>query len=207
MVRDVEAVMPFVGIRAELPWTKPFLDAIPAWVPGSPKMLWNRFVKYGQEAVISTRAAQAGGSKTLFSKMILDNESDQTIPDSLITQEMANVIIAGTDTTAMTLTYMVFVVLKHENIKLKLVEELATLPPNPRFEQLENLVYLQNVIQEAMRLHPAIPGSLPRIVPACGRKFAKYVLPAGTQVSTQAWTFQRNPAVFSDPLKYASLPL
>jgi cytochrome P450 len=121
-----------------------------------------------------------------------------------MTQEIPNVIVAGTDTTAMTRTRMLFIVLRHENIELKLAKELATLPPNPRFEQLENPVYLQNIIQEAIRLHPAVPGGLPRIVPAGGGRLAKYVFPAGIQVSTQVWTFHRNPTVFSDPYKHAS---
>jgi cytochrome P450 len=99
---------------------------------------------------------------------------------------------------------MLFIVLEHENTKFKFIEELATSPPNPRVGQLENPVYLQNIIQEAIRLHPAVPGSLPRIVPAGGGRLARYVFPAGIQVSTQVWTFHRNPTVFSDPFKHAS---
>ncbi|KAF2624798.1 hypothetical protein BU25DRAFT_347346 [Macroventuria anomochaeta] len=56
-----------------------------------------------------------------------------------------------------------------------------------------------------MRLHHAVPGSLPRVVPAGGGRLGKYVFPAGTQVPPQAWTFQRDPAVFADPLKYVDL--
>lgn len=201
LVRDIEAIMPIVGMRAELPWTKTLFDAAPAWIPGSPNLLWDRFTVYGQDAVKATRSAQAGGNKTLFSKMVLENESAQRIPDSLITQEAANVIIAGTDTTAMTLTYLVYTVLKYEEVKLELINELAKLPINPTFEHLEALPYLQNVIQEVMRLHPAVPGSLPRIVPAGGGRLGKYELSAGTQVSTQAWTFQRDPKVFPDSLR------
>ncbi len=119
----------------------------------------------------------------------------------MISQEAANVIIAGTDTTAMILTYVVYLVLKHEDVKVELIKELSTLTPNPKFDQLENLWYLQNVIQEVMRMYPPVPGGLPRIVPNGGGRLGRYQLPAGTQVSTQAWTMQRDSTVFSDPLK------
>ncbi|KAF3033406.1 hypothetical protein E8E12_000483 [Didymella heteroderae] len=202
MVRDVEAVMPIIGVRAELPWTKPIFNVIPSWLPLGLNALWERFNEYGEEAVRATRAAQAGGNKTLFSRMVLDDKNAQDVPDSLIVQEAANVITAGTDTTAMTLTYLVYTVLKHEEVEQKLIRELTALPPDPEFDQLNKLSYLQNVIQEVMRLHPAVPGSLPRIVPAGGGRLGKYTIPAGTQVSTQAWTLQRDGAVFPDPLKF-----
>lgn len=201
MVRDVEAVMPIIGMRAELPWTKPVFDAIPSWLPLGLNALWERFNGYGEDAIKAIRAAQAGGSKTLFSKMVLNDETAQIAPDSLIVQEAANIITAGTDTTAMTLTYLVYTVLKHEDVKQKLINELTALHPDPKFDQLENLPYLQNVIQEVTRLHPAVPGSLPRIVPAGGGRLGRYALPAGVQVSTQAWTLQRDRTVFPDPLK------
>jgi cytochrome P450 len=202
LVEDIEAAMPIIGIRAELPWLKHVLDHTPTWCGNTWSARLHRFVGYGWDAVRATRAAHAGGNRTLFSRMVLDDEKKQVIPDSAIVSEAANVIVAGTDTTAMTLTYLTYSVLKHEHIKQQLVAEVKTLPKNPQWDELEGLTYLKNVIQEALRLHPAVPGSLVRIVPATGAQFDKYVIPAGTQVCTQAWTFQRDADVFEDPLRY-----
>ncbi|KAF2687581.1 cytochrome P450 monooxygenase [Lentithecium fluviatile CBS 122367] len=204
LVRDIESMMPFVGMRAELPWTKPLMDTIPAWCFGSLNSMWTCVQEYGKDAVRATRAAQQGGSKTLFSKMMLEDETEQMIPDSLIEKEASNIIVAGTDTTAMTLTYLTYAVLRQEMVKPKLIVEVNAHSERPTWEELEKMPYLNNVIQETMRLYPAIPGSLPRIVPIGGEKVAKYVIPTGTQVSTQAWTFQRDPEVFESPLRFLS---
>ncbi|KAF2114292.1 cytochrome P450 [Lophiotrema nucula] len=202
LVRDIEAAMPIIGMRIELPWTKPILDGLPTWCGNSWSPLFERFVGYGQDAVRATRAAQAGGSKTLFSKMVVQDEKEQEIPDDLIEKEARNVIVAGTDTTAMTLTYLTYAVLKHEQIKQRLVAELKRLSTRPTWGELENAKLLNNVIQETMRLYPAIPGSLMRTVPAGGAHLGGFVLPTGTQVATQAWTFHRDANVFDQPLRF-----
>ncbi|KAF2027742.1 sterigmatocystin biosynthesis P450 monooxygenase [Setomelanomma holmii] len=188
LVHDVEMLMPIIGVRTIMPWTKPIMDAIPTC--------------YGKDAVQATRAAQQGGGKTLFSKMVLDDESEQAIPDSLIEKEATNVIVAGTDTTAMTLTYLVYAVLKNPDVKRKLVEEMKTCSTDPKWEELESKSYLNNVIQETMRTHPAVPGTLVRKVPPGGENALKYRLPAGTEVGTQAWTFHHDPSVFEDPFEF-----
>lgn len=134
----------------------------------------------------ATRAAQAVGNKTFFSKMMLDDESARVIPDSLITQEAANVITTSTDTTTMTLTYLVYTILRHGEPKQKLIKGFAALPSNPKFDHSESLPYLQNVVQEVVRLHSAVPESLPCIAPADRRRLGKYAFLGSTQVSTQA---------------------
>lgn len=181
------------------------MDCVPAWFPGSLHPMFDRFDGYGRDAVRATRTAQQTNNKTLFSKMVLEEKSMQVIPDSLIEKEAANVIVAGTDTTAMALTYLTYEVLRHEDIKQKLIEELKTCTARPNWEELESMPYLNNVIQETLRLHPSVPGSLPRIVPRGGEAVGKYVIPAKIQVSTQAWTFQRDPTVFKDPLRYDNI--
>lgn len=133
---------------------------------------------------------------------MVPKDGSQQLPDSLIVQETANVIVAGTDMTATTLTYFVYAVLKDDATRQRLVAEVQAGPEHPTWEQLENMPYLNNVIQETWRRYPAIPGFLPRVVPTQGATFGKVFVPAGTVVSTQAWTFQRDASVFENPLKF-----
>ncbi len=58
---------------------------------------------------------------------------------------------------------------------------------------------MNKVIDETLRLYSAAPGSLPRIVPAGGAILGGYHIPGGTTVSTQAYTFHRNPKIFPNP--------
>ena len=199
MIQDIEKSMPIIGVRLEFRWLFDFLMWIP--IKSDFNTLWGRFRTYSKQAVANTRQASKGQTKTLFSKMVPEDGSQQ-LPDSLIEAEAANVLIAGTDTTAMTLTYVTFAVLKHEKVKQRLLEELQGAPEYPTGEQLEGMTYLNNVIHETMRRYPAIPGSLPRVVPSQGAIFGKYSVPAGTLVCTQSYTFHRDPNVFEDPLRY-----
>lgn len=199
MIQDIEDAMPLIGLRMELPRIFNVLMLTP--YRSTIMQFWERFRGYARHAVANTRLAMSRGvTKTLFSKMVPDDGS-QVLPDSLIEQEAQNVIIAGTDTTAMTLTYLTFAVLRDRKIKQKLIEEIQTCPEHPTGEQLETMTYLNNVVQETLRWQPAVPWSLPRIVPDGGATFDKYFLPAGTIVSTQAWAFHRNPDVFVNPTK------
>ncbi|KAH6625608.1 cytochrome P450 [Boeremia exigua] len=188
----VGPMMPMISMRDDWPWTRFFFETLPSWCPSGLTSVWNRFAR-GEKG-----AERATHSKTLFSKMVRSAQH----PNGAATQQEADALAAGTDNTAITLTYLVYTVLKHEDVKLKLIEALATLPRNPSSSQLEALPHLQNVIQEVLRLHPVVPGSLPRIVPEGGGRLGPYVFPGGIQVSTQAWTMQRDARVFADPLKY-----
>jgi len=201
LIQDIEMTMPLIGLRIEFPWLFELFMRTP--LPQTKEYIatFERFIGYAQVAVENTRKASKGLTKTLFSKMVPEDGSQQ-LPDSLIVSEAANVIIAGTDTTAMTLTYLVYAVLKDDATRQRLVAEVEAGPEHPTWEQLENMPYLNNVIQETWRRYPAVPGTLPRVVPTQGATFGKFFVPAGTVVSTQAWTFQRDATVFENPLGF-----
>lgn len=200
MIEDIEATMPLIGLRLELPLLYDLFMLLPLSASRKFKELFKRYEVYGAQAISNTRNASKGLTKTLFSRMVPEDGS-QFLPDSVVEKEAANVLIAGTDTTAMTLIYLTYAVLKDETVRSRLIEELKGAPDWPTWEQLEELSYLSNVIKETWRRYPAIPGSLPRVVPAGGAQFGEHNVSEGTIVSTQAYTFHLDPTVFVDPLQ------
>jgi cytochrome P450 len=135
---------------------------------------------------------------TLLSKMYKAYGEESLTQSELVDNAMAY-IIAGSDTTANTLTYLVWAVCSNSNIKERLVKELKTLPTNYTDADLKLLPYLRLVIEETLRLYPAAPSALPRLVPAGGAAFGEYWLPEGTVASTQAYSLHRNATVFPHP--------
>lgn len=200
MIEDIEGAMPLVGLRLELPLVYNMLMLLPLPVSHKFRDIWKRYNAYGKEAVANTKNASKSSTKTLFSRM-LPEDGTEPLTESVVEQEAANIFIAGTDTTAMTLIYLTYAVLNDDTVKQRLVKELQHAPASPTWEQLEDLTYLHNVIRETWRRYPAIPGSLPRVVPADGAQFGEYSVPEGTIVSTQAYTFHLDPIVFPDPLR------
>ena len=81
------------------------------------------------------------------------------------------------------------------------MKELAPLPLDLNSTEIGALPYLHGVLQESLRLYGAAPGSLPRVVPVSGIKFGDFFVPAGTIISTQAFTLHRDPMIFTEPLR------
>ena len=113
--------------------------------------------------------------------------------------EATALIVAGTDTTAVTLTYLVWAVLSSAAVHKALNEELEGLTEGYTDADLEALSYLTAVIDETLRLYGAAPGGLPRTVPEGGRILNGYFFPEGSTVTTQAYTLHRDPSLFPNP--------
>ena len=163
-------------------------------------------VEYGQIALQNTQKAldnKARDSKpVIFATLLSTAEADATKnpPDlETVAKWASGTTVAGTDTSSVTLTYLVWSVLTHPKIKQKLLEEIANCPDEMSFSELSKLTYLNNVMNETLRMWPAAPGSLYRMAPEAGYSFGEYEVPGFTRVDTQAWTFHRNSEFFPSP--------
>lgn len=137
--------------------------------------------------------------KTLFTSLLKGGSKDLTELD--LTVEAQSYITAGTDTTAVTLTYLVWAVCRDRKIQDTLVRELQSVPENLTHQDVRDLPYLNCVVEEALRRYGAAPGSLPRVVPPEGATLAGQHLPGGVVVSTQAYSVHRDPEAFPNPEK------
>jgi cytochrome P450 len=113
--------------------------------------------------------------------------------------EISNLVFAGTDTTSTTLTYLFWELARNQNWQDRLREELRSKSAAATYQSLKDLPILDALVNEGLRLHPAAPASLQRIVPASGGQLCGYFVPAKTIVSMQCYTTQRDPKVFPDP--------
>jgi cytochrome P450 len=94
-------------------------------------------------------------------------------------------IVAGSDTTASSLRTIVYYLLKNPSKKAKLIDEIDTkikmgkLSKVVTFEEANDMPYLQAVMQEALRLCPAVGVNLPRVTPQPGMVIGEHKIPAG----------------------------
>jgi cytochrome P450 len=113
------------------------------------------------------------GPQDFLTKFLAVHEAvpDKMSKNDLVTICLTN-IAAGSDTTAITLSALFYNLLKHPSSYQRLQQEIddATstgLIDDPvTFKQAQALPYLQAVIKEALRLHPATGLGLQRRVPA-----------------------------------------
>lgn len=136
--------------------------------------------------------------QTLFTNLLKAKEDDR-----LTFEEMRNeaevYIIGGSDTTTITLTYLVWSVCRHPLVRSVLLKELELLSDDFDEQDLKDLPYLNQVISETLRLYPAVPSGLPRLVPPGGAELCGYALNEGVSVGAQAYSMHRDPEIYPDP--------
>jgi cytochrome P450 len=144
-----------------------------------------------------------GNTLNLFGQMLAATDGGEkvTLTDKDIREEAGNLIVAGSDTTAVTLTYLIWAVLKQPDLQARLEDEVANLSNELNTAELEAALVLNSVIEETLRLYGAAPGALPRTVPSQGTTIGGYHIPGGVEISTQAYTNHRDPSAFTEPLR------
>ncbi|KAL4756724.1 cytochrome P450 [Aspergillus foveolatus] len=172
---------------------------------------WNFIMESRQEANIRARERTSLGqdAKKDFFYYLL-NARDPETGKGLATQELwgeANVLmIAGSDTTSTSLSAAIFYLVRNPHALEKLknevrshfsdVEEIVT------GSELNQLTYLKACIDEAMRLAPAVPGSIPREASDPVVTVNGLVLPEGTGCGTPPYCIHRRPDYYREPLSY-----
>ncbi|KAG9957975.1 cytochrome P450 monooxygenase, partial [Aureobasidium melanogenum] len=156
----------------------------------------------GRLAVKNSKA-QDFGTSNIFATAISESEKgDGTLTDEDIQAEAGNLIVAGSDTTGITLTYLTWCVLKQPALHKALEEEVNSADSLLVDASLEQLPILNAVIEETLRLYGAAPATLPRLTPKGGITLANHYIPAGTIVGTQSYSLHRDPQLFPNPDKF-----
>ncbi|BCR85523.1 cytochrome P450 [Aspergillus chevalieri] len=122
----------------------------------------------------------------LLSRELKAHDAGQ-ISHDVIESDAEAYILGGSDTTAITLTYLVWVVSEHPAVQQRLIREVRSLPDGFKADDLKKLSYMGQVIEESLRLYGAAPGDLPRAVPAGGKRLCGHYIPGGLTVTTQAF--------------------
>ncbi|RPD74231.1 cytochrome P450 [Lentinus tigrinus ALCF2SS1-7] len=79
---------------------------------------------------------------------------------NIIRDETLNILLAGRDTTACTLTFAVYRLAEHKDVLNRLREEvLNVVGPirRPTYDDIRNMKFLRAVINETLRLYPPVP--------------------------------------------------
>ena len=198
-VDDLESTLILGGIRAEMTFLYDMITSIPIPAIRRIHKTNERVSRQGWKAVENARQQDLRTSN-IFTGIISQSEkNDGSIREVDAATEAQGMIIAGSGTTAVTLTYLVWAVLRLPDVRQALEAECGKLPPDFMETDLEKLPTTNAVITETLRLYGAAPGDLPRIVPAGGATLGGYYVPEGLTVCTQAYSIHRDPNIFLNP--------
>ncbi|QRV88400.1 cytochrome P450 family protein [Ceratobasidium sp. AG-Ba] len=91
---------------------------------------------------------------------LLDHLVQYTDDEKIIQDETINILVAGRDTTAATLTFAVYLLAMHPDVMSKLRAEILAHVGSadyPTPDDFRDMKYLRAVINETLRLFPAVP--------------------------------------------------
>lgn len=158
-----------------------------------------------KERLHGSLTAEERAAPDFLSKLLamMDNEKKGSSDGLIATMAMQN-IFAGSDTTSISLTAVYYNIVTRPEVLAKLRAEVDAayasqdLSDPPTFPESQKLPYLQAVIKESLRLHPATGLPLWRQVPTGGVTFCGTYFPAGTNVGVNSWVMHHNQHVFGD---------
>ncbi|CAH9129395.1 unnamed protein product [Cuscuta epithymum] len=126
--------------------------------------------------------------------------------ETVIKAALHSVLVDGADTLGLNLEWVLSVLLNNPFALKKVQEEMDTIiAGNERWVQdsdIEQMVYFQAAVKEAMRLYPAAPLLFPhRAMEDC--TIGGYVVAKGTILYPNVWKIHRDPRVWPEPEKFS----
>ncbi|KAL4897955.1 pisatin demethylase [Aspergillus ambiguus] len=120
------------------------------------------------------------------------------IPDLWVIGWCQQNVQAGSDSTAITLTAVLYYLLKNPDSMELLLSELenANLPSPVPWDIAHKLPYLDSCIKEALRLTPALGVPLERVAPPEGIELGGRYFKGGTVLGVSAWVVHQDKGVY-----------
>jgi len=186
----------------------PFSRLVPSWAPTQKNREFAAAVD-ALEAIIDDIVAERRGTardtddepQDLLSILLRAHDRGEAT-DADIRDEMMTMLLAGHDTTALTLTYTWHLLSKHPNAEQRFHAELdETLDgERPTAADCRDLEYTQRVLNEAMRIYPPVYTLFRET--AVDVEIGGYRLPAGAGLMLPQWVVHRSERWYDEPAAF-----
>jgi cytochrome P450 len=179
---------------------------IPDWIPIPSNVKFNRSVRELDRLIYGfIRARRASGERgnDLLSMLVdAKDENGIAMSDQQIRDEAITLFLAGHETTAIALSWTMYLLSQHPEAEAKLHAELDAVlqgrPPAP--EDAKRLEFTERVLLESMRLYPPAYGFGREAVEDC--EIAGYRIPAGATIHMFPWLVHRDARWYPDPERF-----
>ncbi|KAI1471816.1 cytochrome P450 [Daldinia caldariorum] len=151
--------------------------------------------------MLNVRLAMEGKRDDLF-EGIAKKRDEWNISFEMLTANAFILVIAGSETTATTLSGATSLLLSHPDILEKLQREVRSSFKSAdeiTITSVNKLHYMLAVLNEALRLYPPVMAGLVRTVPRGGEQIAGRYVPEGTLVEVQQWSINHSKDNWNDP--------
>ncbi|MCJ1363635.1 hypothetical protein MMC16_002742 [Acarospora aff. strigata] len=157
---------------------------------------------------VNNRKDRGSDHQDILDKLLqVQKEKAREMDDMAVLSMATSNIFAGSDTTAISIRSIIYYLLKNPDYKRKLVEEIDNRKNEGRLsipvtvEESKSMPYLQACMYEALRCHPAVGMSLPRVTPPGGIEIDGRYIPQGTTVGVNPWVVHRDTNIFGEDVE------
>jgi cytochrome P450 len=128
-----------------------------------------------------------------------DEETGRTMSDDELSRNLLTFILAGHETTAVALTWTLWLLAKYPDVQERLAGEVEAIigSGNIEAQHIERLPFTKQVLQEAMRLYPPVPAITRQ--PLTPLVLGGEPLTPATQVTITIYPLHRNRRLWNDP--------
>ncbi|KAM7185435.1 cytochrome P450 [Naviculisporaceae sp. PSN 640] len=192
---------------------KPVSYMLPMWffrvvtaIPGATRDWW-RFIDYCNMR-LDQRMKTKPDIPDIMSCLLrpFENKTPVGLDRLLLEGDSQLIVVAGSDTTAATLTGAFRCLAEHPHHIDLLRAEIDSLPRTDLgdYHQLDliDLPHLNGVINEALRLYPAVPSALQRLTPPEGLVIDGTFIPGNVTVYCPQYVLGRDPDCFVKPNEF-----
>ena len=176
----------------------------PAWVPTVANRRFrasSRKVDQVILGIIEARRRQPNdASDDLLSLLIRARDEDGgTMTDAQVRDEAVTLFLAGHETTALALTYSLYLLATHPERQTRVADELDRVlgGRTPGLGDLENLAFTEAVLLESMRLYP--PAWVMARQALTDVEIGGYHFRKGAELVMSPWVLHRDPKSFDHP--------
>jgi len=180
------------------------LFGLPAWLRVASNPRGARALRYLKRAVgnVVKRRRATGANRGDLVDMLLqavDPETARQMSDEDLRDNIITFISAGHETTALALTWALYLISNHRPTEERLLAEIAAVAGDASIapEHIERLTFTKQVVQEAMRLFPPV-AILPRAVEV-DTVIADVRVKAGTTLLIPIYALHRHRTLWEDP--------
>lgn len=167
---------------------------IPEWVPIPSNLRYARAVKRLDQLVYDMMKVKRGGDDLVSMLMDARDEDGSAMDAKQIRDEAVTIFLAGHETTAIALSWTLYLLAQHPEVEERLAREVRAT------DDLTRLPFLANVVNESMRLYPPAYAFGREAVADC--EIGGYPVPAKTTIFMSPWVSHRDKRWFVDPLEF-----
>jgi cytochrome P450 len=179
---------------------------VPGWVPTPENLGYRAALRKLYrivDGIIQQRREAAGDTGDLLSMLLQAQDEDGSrMSNQQIRDEALTLMLAGHETTAITLTFCWDLLARNPEAEAALHQELSTVlgGREPTVEDLPALPFTDGVVRESLRLFPPAWSLSRESVEE--DTLAGWRIPAGAMVWLNPWTVHRDPRFYEEPLAF-----